>query len=649
MVKRTVFFEEISFFVLPVLFYYLLRGDEISIFDFDYNLKRSNWLAKLINGGRVKRIFIKPNSKEHGDAIDATDEIFEKMAGKALPKAISTLYQDIETDLIFKKEMVGDVFRCIYINRYLRFLEDDSDNPINRLLIGSISWKYANYFREYCPERLSSLRNVVTPRWTFVFRWLTYYSNWAKYFLASIAFVLFSMTWAIFGKAGKTLSRKKEFDFVFTIEQAFQTKFEGVRGFDFLLDGDRINKNNTLFLISPFAKKEWIDTHSSNGFQFVRTDYVFRLTNLTGSGYTCLTLEQLLSLLKVLIFPSTVTISFLSAFIKSILAYIKCSALVASFSFKAYIYTNNESSSQIATNIFFRKNGITSWCYLMFLVGGYPRSKSERDFTDHRNILWSFINPDYVIGMNEDVMRYFRLHRQGVRNYCIVGSLYSEMVMKSMSVLSREVFLEEHFHGVSPKDKKICSFFDTTFVEEKDAFASFDDCLAFYSDIAKLLASNANLLVIIKPSKNESFYVAPNGQWSSPEKGEEIIRSIESLKQDARVFFAGDAGDIPSIMAVSDIIVTHCMSSTTAEALGAGKKAIWYESGMKHKGLLYDHVPGLVIHGYADLEKRLNCLLNETAEDVYRTYLDKQIKGKVESHLDGLALTRFRCLLSALL
>lgn len=646
--RRVVYLENINLFVAPLLFYYLLRGDEVLIFDFDYNLKRQTWLARLINGGKVKRIFIKPNSKEHGDAIDATEKIFKAIPEKALPNAICALYQDAETDLIFKKEIVGDVFRCLYVNKYFFYHEKNAGSSIQKLFINNKSWKHTKYLEEYCPEYLSDLKNVVIPRWAFVFQWLTYYSNCTKYFIASITFILIAAISGFFGKARKLVPQKKEFDFVFTIEQPFQTKFKGVRSFDFLLDNNKINKSNTLFLISNFASPEWVNEQSSKGFQFVRTDEVFRFANLLNNTHTLLTLDKLLSLFKALVSQARGETCFLSAFLKSLVVYVKCSALLGRLSFKAYIYANNESSSQIATNIFLRKRGISSWCYLMFLVGGYPRSRSVNDFTHHRNTLWSFINPDYVIGMNGDVMRYFRLHRQGVRHYCILGSLYSEMVIKSAAVLNRKMFLNEHFPGVSLENKKVCSFFDTTFVEEEDAFAGFDDCLAFYSDIVRLLTSNADLLAIIKPSKDEAFYVAPNGQWSSLDKGEKIVRLLNSIKQHPRVYFAGDAGDIPSIMAASDVVVTHCMSSTTAEALGARKKAIWYESGSKHKGLLYDHIPGLVIHGYHGLEKRLDDLLNATSEDSYNDYLDKQIKGQVESHLDGAALTRFRCLLGEL-
>ncbi|MCX5709088.1 MAG: hypothetical protein NTY14_09015, partial [Candidatus Omnitrophica bacterium] len=79
---------------------------------------------------------------------------------------------------------------------------------------------------------------------------------------------------------------------------------------------------------------------------------------------------------------------------------------------------------------------------------------------------------------------------------------------------------------------------------------------------------------------------------------------------------------------------------------GAGKKAFWYESGNKHKGILYDSIPGLIVHGYDELEKMTNRLLNDVSDSQYCEYTQRHIKNRVEGHFDGSALTRFRNLLA---
>lgn len=644
--KKTVFFDDLPLVMFPVLLFYLLRGDEIRIFDFNCNLKSSKILARLINNGKIKRVFIKPNSKEHGDAIDYTEVLFDKISKKKITKIISTLYQDSETALIFKKEMVFEVFKCIYIDRFFSSFNSDGKSDRECVLIQSKSWKYEEYLKKYIPESLGLRANAIIPRWASPFRYLGYYSFWCKYYFASIGCIVILGTLSIYGRFNRKIYVKNKFRFIIPLEQNHQIKFKGERGFDFLLDNDRVNKENTLFLAGDFVNDTWMSEQVARGYHVIRKSEMYRFGKLAGFGDDLFSAKKIL-LLMTLVFQLTAPAAFISAFLKSLITYIKCNIILNFFSFENYIYTNNESATQIASNIFFRKYGVVSWCYLIFLVGGYPRSQKQSDFYSHRNILWAFLNPDNLVAMNNDVVLYFRLHRQSIRNYIVLGSLWSETVRTRMVYIDRSVFIKEHFSGYWTSKNKICSFFDTTFVDVEDAFANFDDCVSFYSDIFTVLYSRKDLLVIIKPSKDESFYTSPRGQWASPEKGAKIVNLMNAMKRHPRVYFAGDAGDVPSIMAVSDLVITHCMSSTTAEALGVRKKAIWYETGVKHKDLLYDNIPGLVIHGCQQLEEHIDFLLYKISDQEYDDYLEKNIKGKVESHLDGLAVTRFRDLLSA--
>jgi polysaccharide biosynthesis PFTS motif protein len=193
----------------------------------------------------------------------------------------------------------------------------------------------------------------------------------------------------------------------------------------------------------------------------------------------------------------------------------------------------------------------------------------------------------------------------------------------------------------------VISYFDTTFADDDNVITSYDDAIASYRDMLKLLNEERALLLIVKPSKNEQLLVTSEVAWSSPDKGRVIIGLWDKLKAHPRVYWAGEAADNPVIMAISDLVITHCMSSPTGEALGARKKAIWYESGDKHRGLIYDQVPGLVVHGYNELKERVSELLYRFSDEEYNKFLEKYIRGKVESHLDGLALSRFRRLILA--
>ncbi len=260
---------------------------------------------------------------------------------------------------------------------------------------------------------------------------------------------------------------------------------------------------------------------------------------------------------------------------------------------------------------------------------------------------------DYYVGMNEIVGEYYKLHHQNVEKYFSVGSIYSEMIRNIMSTGSRNDLFYKHFDKAIENKNKIVAFFDTTFIDAENCYGTYEDCIAFYQDILRLIDCMEDVLIIVKPSKLASWFISPQMQWASPKKGKEIIELWNVLKSNPRIFWAANehANDQLTfnniIIAVSDLVVTHTMSSPTADALGARKKAIWYKSKNSGPRRLFDAIPGLVVCGYAELEKKVRNLLYEVSDEKYDDYLDRYVKGNVDASLDGLAVTKFRQLLKS--
>jgi len=187
----------------------------------------------------------------------------------------------------------------------------------------------------------------------------------------------------------------------------------------------------------------------------------------------------------------------------------------------------------------------------------------------------------------------------------------------------------------------VISIFDTSFVDCK-AVTTFDDCIAFYRDI-NLLAALTNHHYIVKPSKDKSYFVDPKQTWSSP-KGEKIIILWDILQTLTNVQWLDSSHDTTSVIMASDMVITHCMSSPTGEALGLRKRAFWYESGDKHRGIIYDHIPGLIAHGFRELVHRL-FELEKTTDAEYSKYLSEHIMGHIDPYLDGRAIDRVQNLI----
>src|SRR5439155_137054 len=96
----------------------------------------------------------------------------------------------------------------------------------------------------------------------------------------------------------------------------------------------------------------------------------------------------------------------------------------------------------------------------------------------------------------------------------------------------------------------------------------FDEAVAWYDDIARLADERPDLLMVLKPSKADWYFVDPTFQWSHP-RGAAVLERWERLRAHPRVHFAGHDGDPASVVAAADLTVTFCYSSPTAEALGA--------------------------------------------------------------------------------
>ena len=640
--KRKIYFERVTVLYYPVLFICLLLRFEIYLFDFSHSVytKDLKWVRKLIQKGRIKRLLI-GLTPEHGVAIDIANQIIDRHPITPLQLKLSDLYEDSGIMLIQKKALANDVFKCLYIHNYF-FANAQTETspkifcPVDYFVIYRLIAKYGGYELKDINSRIGVLRAIIP------FLLLGRFIERVKLCLGLFLF-LFPMPWPDRSLEIKPSEEHRDNQnvkyAVFLNDVARINEVEGKRAFDFFLDDSSLTRSNTLFIAPPDQDSKWIKDKIGKGYKF----YVYktgkkRLIELKfqakkifgGLGFKCCILSGLR-------LPVPVLLSIVAGF----LYYARWFDFFRFYSLEHIIYSNRESSDQIAFNILARGKNASTHCYSSFIGGGLLYAKTK-DFSESRHLIWSFLNSDVFYAVSDNVVDYYRMHYQDVREFYSVGSLYSEMVVECEREMDKDSLLLDYFPSSAGPGKKVVSYFDTSFIDD-DAFAtSYDDAIASYQDILRLVDDFQECLFILKPAKQESYYISFENIWASPEKGEKIVGLIEQLKNHPRVIWAGANGDIPEIMAMSDLVITHCISSPTVEALGAGKKAIWYESGEKHLGILYDQIPGLVIHGYEDLRACVTNLLNTVTEDEYQAYLSEHIRGQVVASTDGNALSRIR-------
>jgi len=636
---KTVYFERVSLKSILLIAYYRKRGYKIKTFNFYHDLRRNKHIRKLIDNRRLESFFPLGCNKRYGQILDVAEEIYSQSHFDNAEKCFHPMIGDQESHLVLKKSILNEVYRTITVDQKLDGLikENDifiPDSYFQGLKKLRLSKRYKPSFdaKKHIPLYISILNFLQVFASSFKWKFVALGFITSK-FLAKIAVGFFRRT---------NLDCRLDYKYAVPIDQSFQLNFTGKRSFDFICDHKDINKENTVFLLNFKVPKDWLDTKLAENYNFLDVSN----KNLGSENYFKVSSKDISNFLKSTFrflltnFKST---ELLKGYIQTLNEYITWSPFVSKIKLNNYIYTNQDGISQIVKNILLHNNGTTTWNYSSF-VGGCLLVSPTGDFNDVRDGLWGFQNANNFLAVNDDVIKYYKLHKQTIKNYVVIGSLYSEMV----SSWNNEKLNDEKvniFQKYSAKENKILSFFDTTFINDEECLTSFKDGLHFYQDVLHVAENNPQYLIILKPSKNKDFYMSPASEWGDVESSREMLKIWDKLDQMENVFFPGNSGESTLIMAISDLVVTHCMSSPCVEALGAGVKSIWYESGEKHKGVLYSKIPNLIVHGREALLAQIERYLHEVSDEEYKEYLKKHIVGTLVNTVEANALSEFRKLL----
>jgi hypothetical protein len=95
------------------------------------------------------------------------------------------------------------------------------------------------------------------------------------------------------------------------------------------------------------------------------------------------------------------------------------------------------------------------------------------------------------------------------------------------------------------------------------------------------------------------------------------------------------------------MIISVGYTSTNAEALGAGVKAIYYDVPGRDIGYQYyfNRYPRFVAHNYDELKQLIHYWLYECSEQDFNLFLNTYVKGEIDPYLDGKAIDRIQTLL----
>lgn len=634
-VRPHVFFETLTAGHRPLLTAYLRRGHVVHVYDFTHRLKTTPWLAELIDAGRVDRIYVEALSRADHDAMDAVEWLYPRFASHRLLRALAELYGDGETEPVVKKALFDSVFRYVFVRRDLARRRAGSAERV--ILVPDLYRRWERALRGWTSGERLQLPTIEIPpaaaRLSEACGALARLVQAARVSGSAVRAIVRDRVAAL---RGVPLPPALSYQHLFALDQPFQTKFQSGRRFDFLIDGDELTQKNTGFVLRAGADGAWAPAAEEAGYAIIRRkDYEGRVSAIEPEWRR--PIRRVIS--RTLLDPTAPAWLRMAAATGGAAA-VREAPLFARVACENYIYTNQDDLEQRWRNVLVRRYGVRAWCFTSAIGGGYLYGSGPEGV--HR--LFVYQNPDHLVMSSRQLVDYHRRHRQRVREYHAIGNIWAEGIRHLVETGACDE-LRARWFGARATGHKIVAWFDTTFIEAANSESTFEEAIAWYRDLRRLL-SDLDVLAIVKPSKDDAFFTEPSGQWSHP-LGARVVALWNELRADPRIHFAGHHGDPASVIAASDLTVTFCFSSVSAEALGARRRAIWYEPGQRWRGMLYDTAPGLVAHGYEELVTRVRALLFETDDVAWERYLDRHVKGLVEDHLDGRAVSRFRALLAS--
>ena len=254
----------------PIISYYLWKRKEIKFFDNDGLERDKNWIKKLVKRERISEIppigYV--YNECYGTALDNIDKVYEYLAnGSALAREMVKLYGDKNTELAYRKELTRNLSEFYYINSYL-------GQEVGRLQHGErilfIPHKYRQCLRLVRKSGAFYHRHqdIDIAYGLGMLNCLYGLFEKVRWWLSQLVIVALCFTELMMPRKRNGGAKKYEYA-VAIMNPEYQFKFK-TRSVDFLLDGNNIRKDNTVFiLLTPAISQDHWNEMKSKGLNVI--------------------------------------------------------------------------------------------------------------------------------------------------------------------------------------------------------------------------------------------------------------------------------------------------------------------------------------------------------------------------------------------
>lgn len=633
-------FEELCLSHRGLISWHAWRKEEVRFVRMDIAAEGTQHFKK------VKKVLVDTMPCAHegfyyDDAFENIDKFSCVFQDKTMIKRIARLYENDATLLAYKKAFNDGLARFFYLNHLMHLLSEQYRGTQVKFLPSNGIFFYRtdscdiyDYFRFYKQAKKLGVRcydtsSIKFPWWAIISSYFNAFKRKWLVLAESIGFLgwcfVRPITTTFRKKQPKKSAHYKHALIVVSPVRQFANEIQKV---DFLIDGNLIKKEEVIFLSNKI-----LDDNARAYMEKHQLDYLDDLGSQVSFKEIRRVMKDYLMLLCSFFKEDSLTIK---TSLKGLFFYVTWESLTRNIQIDNLIAYSSYEIKSIFRNIILRGRGCTTYQYNDSLNFGYFFKKNGTK-TKYSFEL-GFLYGDYYIVWNKEVIDYFKFIHFDFKHYINVGCFWSEHLRlicegKISSDIKARLDPKKYKPGM-----KIVSVFDSTCHEH--CIAPYSDGIIFLEEILRLVDDFEDVFVILKEKHIRSSFEARTSRHL------EILKIYERFDQHPRCFCVNSLGNSSEVIAASDLTVSFPFTSPTYEALCARKKAIWFDAANKFNETYYCNIPGLVCHNYNDLAQRVKALLYDISQEEYEQYLDKYVRGKLESYMDGRAISRFRDLLS---
>jgi polysaccharide biosynthesis PFTS motif protein len=618
--QKIVIFEEINSGFFPLASACAKKGDKVCFFRIDKKFLDNPYVKKnldsitFINLSKVifnYYLFVKAGACAHKNLDAVFDKFFKKSASILVTK---TLYDSPDIENMYKKEIF------LYLND-LYYLQYRINAYIENLTC-SVEF-YPSESSEIHSDDLSPLsKKVKVIRCTNPRLLLNTYHKKLKEYVN-----LFYPIYILFKKV-KWISRRKipQKKYRLGINANLPALFSwNYHYINYIVDEIYGFPKEEIFFIDETYRKEIPKEFEEHGFAYM--DFLHQRVTIS---------IQLFKKVVGIFFPAWLMAAIYSLgeerhIVKStrliLTDFIRWNILMDSIELKNHVTILLPDT--ISKNLVLTKHGCKMWfVYPDNYTGDYHSGWDEKIPT---STVYTFINTDSAIIFGNKVKRFFSYNRNAIKSYHTIGVLSAQRI--------KELRERRIYSSLTPllKQKnisgKVIGIFDSGFVDWGPNKVA--DGIRFAEEVLRLLDEIPEISIIFK----EKRFLSATPQLSEIyAKLMNHPRCVFVKKQEHNCIFATE------VIAYSDLVISVAYTSTTAEALAAKTKAIYYNvaGNNRRENYYFNKFPNLVAHDYEELKKLVQYWLYEVSNEQFEAFLERYVKGEIDPYLDMKAIDRFQ-------